>query len=104
MKLSTSLPENLPWSEQHAFLLLDGATLSDLPQRLKTLSPGASILALYDSTPFNALRDISPMLVAMEQPDADFFSSLCNARRKNGACCCSAPNRRMRWRSTCANC
>jgi hypothetical protein len=73
MKLSTSLPENLPWSEQHAFLLLDGATLSDLPQRLKTLSPGASILALYDSTPFNALRDISPLLVAMEQPDADFF-------------------------------
>jgi hypothetical protein len=73
MKLSTSLPENLPWSEQHAFLLLDGSILSDLPQRMKTLSPGASILALYDSTPFNALRDISPLLVAIEQPDADIF-------------------------------
>ena len=69
MNLSTSLPEDLPWSEQQAFLLLDGATLSDLPKRLKTLCPGANTVALYDSAPFTALRDISPLLVAVQQPD-----------------------------------
>jgi len=69
MNLSTSLPEDLPWSEQQAFLLLDGATLSDLPERLKTLCPGANTIALYDCAPFTALRDISPLLVAVEQPD-----------------------------------
>lgn len=69
MNLSTSLPNDLPWSEQQAFLLLDGATLSDLPQRLKKLCPGASTVALYDCAPFTALRDISPMLVAIQQPD-----------------------------------
>ena len=73
MNLSTSLPEDLPWSEQQAFLLLDGATLSDLPERLKQLSPGASTVALYDSAPFTALRDISPLLVAIEQPDEPIF-------------------------------
>ncbi|MDI3275939.1 DUF4123 domain-containing protein, partial [Pseudomonas sp. AL03] len=69
MKLLTSLPEDLPWSEQQAFLLLDGATLSDLPERLKQLSPGATTVALYDCAPFTALRDISPLLVAVQQPD-----------------------------------
>jgi hypothetical protein len=73
MSLSTSLPEDLPWSEQQAFLLLDGATLSDLPERLKQLSPGASTVALYDSAPFTALQDISPLLVAIEQPDEPIF-------------------------------
>jgi hypothetical protein len=73
MNLSTSLPEDLPWSEQQAFLLLDGATLSDLPERLKQLSPGASTVALYDSAPFTALRDISPQLVAIEHPDEPIF-------------------------------
>ena len=73
MNLSTSLPEDLPWSEQQAFLMLDGATLSDLPERLKQLSPGASTVALYDSAPFTALRDISPLLVAIEQPDEPIF-------------------------------
>ncbi|MHC8371793.1 DUF4123 domain-containing protein [Pseudomonas sp. MDT1-85] len=69
MKLLTSLPEDLPWSEQQAFLLLDGATLSDLPERLKQLSPGATAVALYDCPSFTALRDISPLLVAVQQPD-----------------------------------
>jgi hypothetical protein len=73
MSLSTSLPEDLPWSEQQAFLLLDGATLSDLPERLKQLSPGASTVALYDSAPFTALQDISPLLVAIDQPDEPIF-------------------------------
>ncbi|KAB0502867.1 DUF4123 domain-containing protein [Pseudomonas lini] len=69
MSLSTSLPEDLPWSEQQAFLLLDGTTFSDLPQRLKQLSPGASTVALYDCPSFTALRDISPLLVAVQRPD-----------------------------------
>ena len=69
MTLSTSLPDDLPWSEQQAFLLLDGATLSGLPERLKKLSPGASTVPLYECAPFTALRDISPMLVSILQPD-----------------------------------
>lgn len=73
MNLSTSLPNDLPWSEQQAFLLLDGATLSDLPDRLKQLSPGANAVALYDCPSFTALRDISPLLVAIEQSDEAIF-------------------------------
>ncbi len=65
----SAFPEGLPWGEQQAFLLLDGATISDLPQRLKQLNPTASRLALYDQAPFSALRDVSPLLVAIEQPD-----------------------------------
>lgn len=73
MKLSTSLPENLPWGGQNAFLLLDGATLSNLSERIKQLSPGASTIALYDCAPFTALRDISPLLVAIQQTDDPVF-------------------------------
>ena len=73
MKLSISLPEDLPWSEQQAFLLLDGTTFSDLPQRLKTLNPAVSTVALYDSAPFTALRDISPLLVAIPGTDDPVF-------------------------------
>lgn len=69
MSLSTSLPENLPWGEQQAFVLLDGATLSDLPSRIKLLNRAALTLPLYDQPPFSALRDVSPLLVAVEQPD-----------------------------------
>ncbi|WP_213938194.1 DUF4123 domain-containing protein [Pseudomonas sp. dw_612] len=69
MKLSTSLPADLQWNEQQAFVLLDGATLSDLPQRVKNLSPGSNSVALYDCSSFNSLRDISPLLVAVQQPD-----------------------------------
>lgn len=76
MKLSISLPEDLPWSEQQAFLLLDGTTFSDLPQRLKTLNPAVSTVALYDSAPFTALRDISPLLVAIPGTDDPVFSVL----------------------------
>lgn len=69
MNLSTSLPTDLPWNEQQAFLLLDGATLTDLPHRLKQLSPGANSVALYDCPSFSALRDISPFLVSVERPE-----------------------------------
>ncbi|QHD02051.1 hypothetical protein PspS04_17525 [Pseudomonas sp. S04] len=69
MSLSTSLPGGLPWDEQQACLLLDGATISDLPTRVKQLSPAASTFALYDQPPFSALRDISPLLVAIQRPD-----------------------------------
>lgn len=69
MSLSSAFPEDLPWTEQQAFLLLDGATITDLPARLKQQSPAASIVALYDQPPFSALRDISPLLVAIAHAD-----------------------------------
>jgi hypothetical protein len=67
MSLSTSLPENLPWGEQQAFVLLDGATLSDAIAD-KTLNRAALTLPMRPAT-FSALRDVSPLLVAVEQPD-----------------------------------
>ena len=72
----TALPDDLPWAEQQAFLLLDGATISDLPTRLKQISPVVSTFALYDQPPFAALRDVSPLLVAIQRADeplARFF-------------------------------
>lgn len=69
MTLSTSLPADLPWGKHQALLLLDGATVSDLPQRLKQLSPGATTVALYDCPSFTDLRDISPVLVAVPSID-----------------------------------
>ncbi|RON50373.1 DUF4123 domain-containing protein [Pseudomonas frederiksbergensis] len=73
MKCSTSLPAGLPWNTQQAFVLLDGATVSHLPERLKQLSPRVSSVALYDHPPFTELRDISPLLVLIEHPDAAVF-------------------------------
>jgi hypothetical protein len=73
MSLSTLLPPDLPWTGHQAFLLLDGATASDLPRRLSTLAPRVASLALYGFPPFNALRDISPLLVAVQQPDDPIF-------------------------------
>jgi hypothetical protein len=76
MSRLTALPDDLPWAEQQAFLLLDGATISDLPARLKQISPALSTFALYDQPPFAALRDISPLLVAIQRADeplARFF-------------------------------
>lgn len=69
MSLSTGLPDDLPWTRHQAFLLLDGATISDLPTRLKQINPSVSTLALYDQPPFAALRDLSPLLVAIERAD-----------------------------------
>ena len=91
MSALTSFPEGLPWGEQQAFLLLDGATISDLPQRLKQLDPTASTLALYDQPPFSTLRDVSPLLVAIEQPNyplAQFY--LHNAQEEWGVLLFSA--------------
>lgn len=76
MSLLTATPDDLPWAEQQAFLLLDGATISDLATRLKQISPAVSTFTLYDQPPFAALRDISPLLVAIERADeplAQFF-------------------------------
>lgn len=62
----STLPDGLPWSEHHAFLLLDGATDAKLPAQLKRLDPTASVLPLYDQPPLAALRDVSPLLVSLE--------------------------------------
>ncbi|WP_439878948.1 DUF4123 domain-containing protein [Pseudomonas prosekii] len=69
MTLLTSLPADLPWGKYQALLLLDGATVSDLPQRLKQLSPGATTVALYDCPSFTDLRDISPVLATVQSVD-----------------------------------
>lgn len=63
------LPDDLPWKQQQAFLLFDGATITDLLVQVKRLGPAASTFALFDQSPLVELRDISPLLVAIEQPD-----------------------------------
>ncbi len=73
MMLSTLLPEDLPWADHRSFLLLDGATRPDLPALVARLAPAASKLALYDYPPFYALRDVSPLLVTVQQPDEPIF-------------------------------
>ncbi|MFJ7312132.1 DUF4123 domain-containing protein [Pseudomonas sp. NPDC098747] len=77
MSLSTSLPADLPWNDQHAFLLLDGATEPNLLERLKQHDPGVSTIALFDTTSFTELREISPLLVTIEHPDAAIFQFFC---------------------------
>lgn len=69
MNLSNSLPDDLPWDGQQAFVLLDGANCTALPERLKQLDPTAHSIALYDQPPFSELRDISPLLVTVQPPD-----------------------------------
>ena len=69
MSVLTSFPDDLPWVEQQALLLLDGATISDLSARVRQLSPAANTFALFDQTSFSALRDISPLLVEIQQAD-----------------------------------
>jgi hypothetical protein len=73
MNLSTSLPTDLPWNEQQAFVLLDGATQINLPERLQQHCPGFSSIALFDCPPFTELRDISPLLVTIEHPESAVF-------------------------------
>lgn len=73
MKLSTSSPAELPWSRQHACLLIDGTAVRDLPTRLKQLNASVNTVALYDSSPFKALQDISPLLVAIQGVDDPVF-------------------------------
>jgi hypothetical protein len=64
-----ALPDDLPWKHQQAFLLFDGATIPDLLAQVKRANPLANTFALYDRSPFSELRDLSPLLVAIDQPD-----------------------------------
>ncbi|WP_028624559.1 DUF4123 domain-containing protein [Pseudomonas sp. Ant30-3] len=73
MKLSFALPADLPWSRHHACLLFDGTAVPDLPTRLKQLSASVNTVALYDSSLFKTLRDISPLLVAIQGVDDPVF-------------------------------
>ncbi|PKH81623.1 hypothetical protein CXF97_13685 [Pseudomonas sp. Choline-02u-1] len=91
MKLLTDWPEGLPWDEQQAFVLLDGATITDLPAQVQRLDPAANAFALYDQPPFSALRDVSPLLVTLtdaEDPVGRFH--LQHARQEWGVLLFSA--------------
>ncbi|WP_025113325.1 DUF4123 domain-containing protein [Pseudomonas sp. H1h] len=77
MNFSPLLPTDLPWNEQLAFVLLDGASQTNLLERLKQHDPGVSSIALFDGTPFTELRDISPLLVTIEHPEAAIFQFYC---------------------------
>lgn len=67
------LPEHLPWNDHAAYVLFDGTTLEHLPQQLRSLDPAVTATALFDVPPFAALRDISPLLVPIEQPAGPIF-------------------------------
>jgi len=72
MNLLTALPQDLPW-DQHAMLLLDGATVADLSLKLSACNPHALRIPLYSGTRFNAISDISPLLVVIERQDDPVF-------------------------------
>ncbi|MCF4996891.1 DUF4123 domain-containing protein [Pseudomonas syringae] len=81
-----SFPDDLPWGQQQALLLLDGATVTDLPAQLKQLNPAAITIALFNRPPFVALEDISPLLVPVDRVDeplVQFF--LAHAHEEWGA-------------------
>lgn len=76
MSLSTTLPDDLPWTEHNAFVLVDGATRRDLPGLFATLAPSSPRVALYDCTRFRGLSDVSPLLIQIPGPDhpaLDFY-------------------------------
>ncbi|MFW0754168.1 DUF4123 domain-containing protein [Pseudomonas sp. H11T01] len=73
MNLKTALPDDLPWAEHKAFLLVDGTAHSELSDRLATLHPHTTRFALYDCLRFRALNDISPLLVDIQEPDNPIF-------------------------------
>lgn len=62
------LPAGLPWTEG-ASLLLDGASLAELPQWLRQWSGTATFQPLYAQTRWDELVDISPCLVQLNGPN-----------------------------------
>lgn len=71
-KLS-ELPQDLPWGQRQAALLFDGAAVPDLPKALAACAPHVLKVPLYKGTRFNAISDVSPLLVGVEQPDDPAF-------------------------------
>lgn len=61
------LPADLPW-HLNAALLLDGASLSELPRRIYEWAERPEVEPLYLGTRLAALMDVSPCLVAVAGP------------------------------------
>lgn len=60
---------HLLWARPQAFLLLGTGDAVTLRCRLWDLKPQVQITALYWGTRFASLRDISPLLIAIDGPD-----------------------------------
>jgi len=86
MSALMDFPQNLPWQTRHALLLLDGVTVPDLKSKLSAWHSAASRIALYASTRFDGISEISPWLVAIEGPsDPAFQMFQTNASQEWGA-------------------
>lgn len=60
-------PIDLPWS-QNGYLLFNAVRTENLLPRLYQWNPGVDCYPLYNGTRFNALLDVSPVVVGIEGP------------------------------------
>jgi hypothetical protein len=79
------LPDDLPWSVS-AYLLLDGVSVPNLPQRLSRWDN--PVHGLYQGTRWQELADISPRLVTLNGDDPVLAHFQENAALE--VFCCSA--------------
>lgn len=63
-----ALPSDLSWSTRTAYLLLDGVSVENLPQRLYQWYVNPDFEVLYLETPWAGVSDLSPCLIRLEGP------------------------------------
>ncbi|WP_337075956.1 DUF4123 domain-containing protein [Aeromonas veronii] len=70
------LPEFDLAKGEHLYLLLDGGQIPELERQLFEVSDSPAYQPLYIYAPWNSLREVSPCLVAANEPLLGWFKSL----------------------------
>lgn len=70
------LPELALANGEHLYLLLDGGQLPELERQLFEVSDSPAYQPLYLYAPWDSLREVSPCLVAANEPLLGWFKSL----------------------------
>lgn len=79
-----SLPHDLPWHSS-SYLLLDGVSVENLPQKLYQWSEQPNFEPLYLGTDLSELNELSPCLIAIDNPgDPILQAFLANATEEWG--------------------
>lgn len=83
-ELKHSIPHELPW-HSNCYLLVDGVSVENLPQKLYQWSECPSFEPLYLGTDLSELAEISPCLIAVDSPsDPTLHAFLANAAQEWG--------------------